>query len=81
MKKRTAEKVISRSILSLAMYRKSTMARALQRRPSFWTVDAPGVAAAARPRRRRLRFGEGSAAATLSIEYEQSRPAPEAQTA
>jgi hypothetical protein len=39
MKKRTAEKIISRSILVLAVYRKSTMGRALSRRPRFWTVS------------------------------------------
>jgi hypothetical protein len=38
MKKRSAEKVISRSILALASYRKTTMGRALRRRPRFWTV-------------------------------------------
>jgi hypothetical protein len=38
MKKRTAEKIISRSFLVLATYRKSTMGRALRRRPKFWTV-------------------------------------------
>ena len=38
MKKRSAEKVISRSILALATYRKTTMGRALRRRPRFWTV-------------------------------------------
>jgi hypothetical protein len=39
MKKRSAEKIISRSILVLAVYRKSTMGRALSRRPRFWTVS------------------------------------------
>jgi hypothetical protein len=39
VKKRTAEKIISRSILVLAVYRKSTMGRALTRRPRFWTVS------------------------------------------
>ena len=41
MKKRTAEKIISRSILALASYRKTTMGRALRRRPRFWTVAKP----------------------------------------
>jgi hypothetical protein len=41
MKKRSAEKVISRSILALATYRKTTMGRALRRRPRFWTVAKP----------------------------------------
>jgi hypothetical protein len=41
MKKRSAEKVIARSILALASYRKTTMARALRKRPRFWTVPRP----------------------------------------
>jgi hypothetical protein len=41
MKKRSAEKIISRSILALATYRKTTMGRALRRRPRFWTVAKP----------------------------------------
>ena len=41
MKKRSAENVISRSILALATYRKTTMGRALRRRPRFWTVAKP----------------------------------------
>lgn len=38
MKKRSAEKIISRSILALATYRKTTMGKALRKRPRFWTV-------------------------------------------
>jgi hypothetical protein len=62
MKKRTAEKVISRSILVLAVYRKSTMGRALRRRPTFWTVPKARMATGAKPASKRLRleFGEAN---------------------
>ena len=58
MKKRSAEKIISRSILALAIYRKSTMGRALRRRPSFWTVakPAPGTRRGV-SKRLRVEFG------------------------
>jgi hypothetical protein len=71
MKKRTAEKIISRSILALASYRKTTMGRALRRRPRFWTVAKPADDLAFRRVSKRLRveFGtEVSASAGLFIE-------------
>jgi hypothetical protein len=74
MKKRTAEKVISRSILVLAVYRKSTMGRALQRRPSFWTVPklfGPGSAPARK--RMRLEFGETKGDTGFALTYADSR--------
>jgi hypothetical protein len=59
MKKRSAEKVIARSILALATYRKTTMSRALRRRPRFWTVSRPqeGITVPA-GKRLRLEFGD-----------------------
>jgi hypothetical protein len=57
MKKRTAQKIISRSILVLAVYRKSTMGRALTRRPRFWTVSRRHAAAAV-AKRVRVQFAE-----------------------
>ena len=76
MKKRTAEKVISRSILVLAVYRKSTMGRALRRRPTFWTVPkvvqrAPGRHPA--KKRLRLEFGEHKNDTGFAITYADSR--------
>jgi len=64
MKKRSAEKVITRSILALANYRKSTMGRALRRRPRFWTVAKPlGEATPQRVSKRlRVEFGAEMAA-------------------
>jgi hypothetical protein len=56
MKKRSAEKVIARSILALATYRKTTMARALRKRPRFWTVPRPEGQGMAEPPRKRLRM-------------------------
>jgi hypothetical protein len=75
MKKRTAEKVISRSILVLAVYRKSTMGRALQRRPTFWTVPKAAFTAPTRPPKKRLRleFGEAKTENGFSISYADSR--------
>ena len=55
MKKRTAEKIISRSILALASYRKTTMGRALRRRPRFWTVSKPAEELGVRRVSKRLR--------------------------
>jgi hypothetical protein len=71
MKKRIAEKVISRSILVLAVYRKSTMGKALRRRPRFWTVSKAAVRLGG-PARRRLRveFGKPNAAGGFSLSYE-----------
>jgi hypothetical protein len=56
MKKRSAEKVIARSILALATYRKTTMARALRKRPRFWTVPRPERQGKVEPPRKRLRM-------------------------
>lgn len=65
MKKRSAEKVISRSILALATYRKTTMGRALRRRPKFWTVEKGIGGFGARTPRKRLRLAfEGETGAT-----------------
>jgi hypothetical protein len=75
MKKRTAEKVISRSILVLAVYRKSTMGRALRRRPTFWTVPKVVTAHPAHPAKKRLRleFGEHKNESGFAITYADSR--------
>ena len=69
MKKRCAEKVISRSILALASYRKTTMGRALRRRPKFWTVEKGEGAFRARPAHKRLRlaFGEETGESSLTF--------------
>ena len=60
MKKRTAEKIISRSILALASYRKTTMGRALRRRPRFWTVAKPADDLGFRRVSKRLRVEFGT---------------------
>jgi hypothetical protein len=60
MKKRTAEKIISRSILALASYRKTTMGRALRRRPRFWTVAKPADELKVRRVSKRLRVEFGT---------------------
>jgi hypothetical protein len=60
MKKRTAEKIISRSILALATYRKTTMGRALRRRPRFWTVAKPAEELGIRRVSKRLRVEFGT---------------------
>jgi hypothetical protein len=74
MKKRTAEKVISRSILVLAVYRKSTMGRALRRRPSFWTVPKILSRGTAPARKRlRLEFGETKGDTGFALTYADSR--------
>lgn len=82
MKKRSAEKIIRRSILSLATYRKTTMDRALQRRPRFWTVARAAEELGVRrvSKRMRVEFGtEVSASAGLfiepGVEYAQAGPA------
>jgi hypothetical protein len=75
MKKRTAEKVISRSILVLAVYRKSTMGRALRRRPTFWTVPKLVASGSTTPARKRLRleFGETKGESGFALTYADSR--------
>jgi hypothetical protein len=75
MKKRTAEKVISRSILVLAVYRKSTMGRALRRRPNFWTVPKVITAHPSKPAKKRLRleFGETKSEGGFALTYADSR--------
>ena len=75
MKKRTAEKIISRSILVLAVYRKSTMGRALRRRPTFWTVPKIFGASPVTPAKKRMRleFGETKNDTGFSITYADSR--------
>jgi hypothetical protein len=75
MKKRTAEKVISRSILVLAVYRKSTMGRALRRRPNFWTVPKMVAANVAKPAKKRLRleFGDTKTESGFALTYADSR--------
>jgi hypothetical protein len=60
MKKRSAEKVIARSILALATYRKTTMARALRKRPRFWTVARGERQGKVEPPRKRLRLRFGA---------------------
>ncbi len=60
MKKRSAEKIISRSILALATYRKTTMGKALRRRPRFWTVANDESDAPARRVSKRLRVEFGT---------------------
>jgi hypothetical protein len=42
MRKRVAEKVITRLVLNLAVYPGRTIRRAMHRRPSFWTSARPG---------------------------------------
>jgi hypothetical protein len=70
MKKRTAEKIISRSILALKSYRKSTMNRALRRRPRFWTVAKPIAEGRLQPPRKRLRLEFGETKGGFSIDAE-----------
>jgi hypothetical protein len=70
MKKRTAEKVISRSILGLARYRKSTYGSALRRRPRFWTVNKVVADTDGPPSKRmRLEFDDVKGASLLTLEY------------
>lgn len=71
MKKRVAEKVLSRAILSLAVYPKHTMASALRRRPKFWTERVPGDPGAndSLQRQMRLKFGETTEESSFSVEY------------
>jgi hypothetical protein len=68
MKKRSAEKIISRSILALKSYRKSTMDRALRRRPRFWTVSRPFPDGRLQPPRKRLRLEFGETKGGFSID-------------
>jgi hypothetical protein len=71
MRKRVAEKVLSRAILTLAVYPKRTMASALRRRPQFWTE--PVGAAPRTPesgRRRRLTFADAKNDARFSIAFD-----------
>jgi hypothetical protein len=68
MKKRSAEKVIARSILALASYRKTTMANALRRRPRFWTVPRPAAQGKAEAPRKRLRLKFGATGGGLTVD-------------
>jgi hypothetical protein len=71
MTKRIAEKVISRSILTLAVYRKSTMGQAMRRRPRFWTVPRATVSGTETPRRRlRLEFAKAKTGGGLTVSYD-----------
>ena len=71
MTKRVAEKVISRSILTLAVYRKSTMGQAMRRRPRFWTVPRATVVGGETPRRRlRLEFAKAKTGGGLTVSYD-----------
>jgi hypothetical protein len=71
MTKRIAEKVISRSILTLAVYRKSTMGQAMRRRPRFWTVQRATVSGTETPRRRlRLEFAKAKTGGGLTVSYD-----------
>jgi hypothetical protein len=71
MTKRIAEKVISRSILTLAVYRKSTMGQAMRRRPRFWTVPRATVTAGETPRRRlRIEFAKAKTGGGLTVSYD-----------
>lgn len=73
MKKRSAEKVISRSILALAPYRKSTMGKALRRRPSFWTVSGTTDDPTLRPSKRmRLEFDQDDRLGGLTFVYDEA---------
>lgn len=84
MKKRVAQKVISRLVLELAPYPPATVRRALRRRPNFWTVQLPsgeGLAARAGRRARRskrLQFGPkgGSSGHTLTFDLPEAVAAP-----
>jgi hypothetical protein len=69
MKKRCAEKVISRSILALATYRKTTMGRALRRRPKFWTVEKGMGGFRARTPRKRLRLAFGGETGATGLTF------------
>ena len=68
--------MISRSILALASYRKTTMNRALRKRPRFWTVPRPDHQGRAEPPRKRLRlqFGETGAGFTVEPGAESAPP-------
>jgi hypothetical protein len=68
MKKRNAEKVIARSILALASYRKTTMARALRKRPRFWTVQRSAAQGKVDPPRKRLRMKFGATGGGFTVD-------------
>jgi hypothetical protein len=68
MKKRSAEKVIARSILALASYRKTTMARALRKRPRFWTVPRAERMGMVEPPRKRLRVQFGATGGGFTVD-------------
>jgi hypothetical protein len=68
MKKRSAEKVIARSILALASYRKTTMARALRKRPRFWTVQRDTRPGKEEPPRKRLRMRFGATGGGFTVD-------------
>jgi hypothetical protein len=68
MKKRSAEKVIARSILALASYRKTTMARALRKRPRFWTVPRAERQGKVEPPRKRLRLQFGATGGGFTVD-------------
>lgn len=56
MKKRLAEKIIARSILDMAPYRRSTLDHALRTRPHFRTVARTTKDVQAGPARARMRL-------------------------
>jgi hypothetical protein len=79
MKKRSAEKVIARSILALASYRKTTMSRALRKRPRFWTVQRTEPGTRVDTPRRRLRVEFGATGGTLTVDAGAEAPLPAAE--
>jgi hypothetical protein len=79
MKKRSAEKVIARSILALASYRKTTMSRALRKRPRFWTVQRSKPSGAVASPRKRLRLAFGATGGTLTVDAGAEAPLPAAE--
>jgi hypothetical protein len=77
MKKRSAEKVIARSILALASYRKTTMARALRKRPRFWTEPRAARRTEEAPKKRlRLKFGDTGGRLTVDAGVMVAAPPP-----
>jgi hypothetical protein len=79
MKKRSAEKVIARSILALASYRKTTMSRALRKRPRFWTVQRAEPDGNVASPRKRLRLEFGETGGTLTVDAGAEAPLPAAE--